>query len=198
MYKNAASSNDKSDIENAFAAEYTVSSCPSDPAHAGCHVGDKVMYFGGDRTSNSGDENTAFWFLQSPAKESPCAGISGSGCPFTTDGNALAANGSNAAKHVAANPGTDKCLFNPADHTKGINFATGGSCTANAADGDVYGDILVVSAFTGGGNQPNITAYESDRVDPVRNGQGSEQGALRDVRVHDDQDPHGDVGLLPD
>ena len=71
-----------------------------------------------------------------------------------------AANGSNAAKHVAANPGTDKCLFNPAEPTKGINFTTGGSCTANAADGDVYGDILVVSAFTGGGNQPNITAYE--------------------------------------
>jgi hypothetical protein len=152
-YKLAASSNDKSDIENAFAAFY------NSPT-----TGDKLVYFGGDRTSNSGDENTAFWFLQSPAMESPCSGISGAGCPFTTDGLAAAANGSNFAHHVAAKPGTgvgsdgNNCLV-PQGSTTGISFTTGLACTGTST-GDTYGDILVVSAFTSGGAQPNITAYE--------------------------------------
>jgi hypothetical protein len=169
-YKNASPSNDKSDIQNAFAAEYTVSSCPGDPAHAGCNVGDKVVYFGGDRTSDSGDENTAFWFLQSPAQESLHGGCtSNNGCPFTVDGsawNGIAAGttGSNLATHVAANPGPDKCLWNPSNPSHSIYFPTGGTCGpqtgVNGPDGDTYGDILVVSAFTGGGVEPNITAYE--------------------------------------
>ena len=162
LYKNAASSNDKSDIQNAFAAEYTISSCPSDAAHAGCHVGDKVMYFGGDRTSDSGDENTAFWFLQSPAVESPNGACTlSSGCPFTTDGRSLA-NGGTLAHHVAANPGSDNCLVPQGKSNvanAGISFTTGLACTGSST-GDSYGDILVVSAFTGGGVAPNITAYE--------------------------------------
>src|SRR5262249_36946257 len=58
-YKQAASSNDKSDIENAFAAVYTTSN------------NHKIIYFGGDRISNSGSENTAFWFLQKAVGEKP-------------------------------------------------------------------------------------------------------------------------------
>jgi hypothetical protein len=142
VYKNAASSNDKSDIQNAFAAFYTAGN------------GDKLVYFGGDRTSNSGDENTAFWFLQSPAKETVCSNISGSGCPFTQDGTV----GGTPATHVAANPGPDNCLV-PQGQTTGISFTTGLACTGSSV-GDSYGDILVVSAFTGGGNLPNTTAYE--------------------------------------
>jgi hypothetical protein len=164
-YKVAGSSNDKSDIENAFAAFYT------------SQTGDKLVYFGGDRTSNSGDENTAFWFLQSPAAESPCANISGSGCPFTTDGKAAAADGSNLAHHVAANAGPDKCLVNPANSAKNINIVTGGTgCTeTDPAGTDSYGDILVVSAFTGGGVQPNITAYEWFGANNYATGQGADK-----------------------
>jgi hypothetical protein len=150
VYKDAASSNDKSDIENAFAAFYTATNS------------DKLVYFGGDRTSNSGDENTAFWFLQNPAIESPCSNITGSGCPFTTDGKALAADNSNAAMHVAANPGPDNCLVPQGQSgmaNAGISFTTGLACTGSSV-GDSYGDILVVSAFTGGGALPNVTAYE--------------------------------------
>lgn len=181
LYKNAASSNDKSDIQNAFAAEYTVSSCPSDAAHAGCHVGDKVMYFGGDRTSDSGDENTAFWFLQAPAIESPNgACTSSNGCPFTTDGKVPTptTNPTNLAHHTAANPGPDKCLYNPTNPNLSIYFPTGGACPAsvlaNEPDGDTYGDILAVSAFTGGGVTPNVTAYEWIGAN---SGYGSARGA---------------------
>jgi len=186
-YKNAASSNDKSDIQNAFAAQYVVSSCPSDSTHAGCHVGDKVIYFGGDRTSDSGDENTAFWFLQNPAAESPNGACTApSGCPFTTDGsawNGIAAGtaGSNLATHKAAFPGADRCLFNPANPSHSIDFNTGGFCTetaANAAaEGDSYGDILVVSAFTGGGVQPNVTAYEWIGSEPYGTAKGADKSA---------------------
>jgi hypothetical protein len=150
LYKNAASSNDKSDIENAFAGVYAASN------------GDKLIYFGGDRTSNSGDENTAFWFLQNPAAESPNgACTSNSGCPFTTDGKSLAQGGT-LATHVAASPGSDNCLVPQGKDgvaNAGISFVTGGACTG-VSTGDTYGDILVVSAFTGGGNEPNTTAYE--------------------------------------
>jgi hypothetical protein len=182
LYKNAASSNDKSDIQNAFAAQYTVNSteCPTpkDAAHLGCNVGDKVIYFGGDRTSDSGDENTAFWFLQSPAVESPNGACTNSnGCPFTTDGKSLA-NGGTLAHHVAANPGPDHCLFNPANPNLSIYFPTGGACPQSVLtsepDGDTYGDILVVSAFTGGGVEPNVTAYEWIGAN---SGYGSAKGA---------------------
>jgi hypothetical protein len=182
LYKNAAPSNDKSDIQNAFAAEYTITSCPADAAHAGCHVGDKVMYFGGDRTSDSGDENTAFWFLQNPAVESPNGACAvSSGCPFTTDGRSLAQGGT-LAHHVAANPGPDGCLANPTDPTKNINFVNPGtSCTENngnpGTDGDTYGDILVVSAFTGGGVAPNVTAYEWIGSTPYATAKGADKSA---------------------
>jgi hypothetical protein len=162
-YKIAASSNDKSDIQNAFAVFYKAGS-------------DKLVYFGGDRTSNSGDENTAFWFLQSPAMESPCAGISGSGCPFTTDGTAATAT--NLAHHVAANPGADGCLVNPTDPTKSINFINPGTtCSETDTTPDTYGDILVVSAFTGGGNLPNITAYEWIGSTPYGTAKGADKSA---------------------
>src|SRR5262249_34156295 len=61
--------------------------------------------------------------------------------------------------HRAANPGADNCLT-PTGATTGINVQTGATCTETDATPDTFGDILVVSAFTGGGVTPNITAYE--------------------------------------
>jgi hypothetical protein len=100
-YKQAASSNDKSDIENAFAAVYTASN------------NHKIIYFGGDRISNSGSENTAFWFMQKSVVEKPnlASGCTiNSGCPFT-------------GEHTAANPGADNCLT-PQGQTTGLNMST--------------------------------------------------------------------------
>ena len=165
LYKNAPSSNDKSDIQNAFAAFYT-------------HGTDKLVYFGGDRTSNGGDENTAFWFLQNPAVESPNgACTNNNGCPFTTDGKSLAQGGT-LATHVAANPGNDHCLANPTNPARNINFQFPGTpCTETDSTPDTYGDILVVSAFTGGGVQPNTTAYEWIGSVPYAYGKGADNSA---------------------
>jgi hypothetical protein len=148
LYKQAASSNDKSDIENAFAAVYTV------PAGAPHEAGHKIIYFGGDRTSNSGSENTAFWFLQDAVTENPNT-VNGctlsSGCGFT-------------GSHVPADPGADGCLT---QGSLSIQLVTVGGvkagtspCTETDATPDTGGDVLVVSAFTVGGTQPNTTAYE--------------------------------------
>jgi hypothetical protein len=148
VYKNAASSNDKSDIENAFAAVYTA------PANAPHEAGHKLIYFGGTRTSNNGSENTAFWFLQNPVSEHPNTASSctlGGGCHF--DGS-----------HVAANPGADGCLT---QGSLSIQMVTVGGvkagtspCTESDATADTGGDVLIVSAFSVGGTQPNTTAYE--------------------------------------
>jgi hypothetical protein len=56
-----ASSNNvlsKNDIMNAYALAYTETATDPDPGH-------QILYFGLDRNSNNGDENVAFWFLQS-------------------------------------------------------------------------------------------------------------------------------------
>ncbi|TME08753.1 MAG: hypothetical protein E6I65_12315 [Chloroflexi bacterium] len=143
-YKNAASSNDKSDIQNAFFAEYTKSIGGTDH---------KLAYFGGTRSSNNGDENTAFWLMQNPIKELGNNGGSGtctdaSGCPFS-------------GVHRPGVPGVDNCYeISPG---VGVNIkATKASdvpCTESATETDQKGDVLVVSAFTGGGKQPNIQVY---------------------------------------
>jgi len=55
----------KNDITHAFAAEYTCGGS-EDNSIPGCTgtTGDKLLYFGGDRFSNSGSANLAFWFFQ--------------------------------------------------------------------------------------------------------------------------------------
>src|SRR5262249_32851177 len=133
---------DKSDIEDAFAAVYTTSN------------NHKIIYFGGDRISNSGSENTAFWFLQKAVGEKPntSGGFTiNSGCPLT-------------GQQTAAQPGKDKCLT-PQGQTTGVNMSTGGSCTESdngvgKPSTDAGGDVLIVSAFSIGGTQPTTTAYE--------------------------------------
>jgi hypothetical protein len=69
-------SNDKNDIEHAFA------SLSLDAAS-----GDYVLYFGADKLDNSGDAAIGFWFLQNPVTQlgdgssnPPCVP---SGCPFS-------------------------------------------------------------------------------------------------------------------
>jgi hypothetical protein len=144
-FKTAQPSPDKADIEHAFTGIYTAAN------------GDKLIYFGGDRFSNGGDENTAFWFFQNtvslngdhPGDKTLCD--TNSGCSF---------NGT----HRAAVPGADNCLT-PQGKTIGLDMSTGAACTESDngpgnPSTDAPGDILVVSAFTTGGVTPNITAYE--------------------------------------
>jgi hypothetical protein len=142
-FKNAASSNDKSDIENAFLAEYT-------KTIGG--VTHKLAYFGGDRSSNNGDENTAFWLFQQKVSE---AGDNADGTCSKSAGCGF--NG----VHTPGIPGNDSCYeIRPG---VGVNISANNSnsvsCTESATETDQKGDILIVSAFTTGGTQPNIQAY---------------------------------------
>jgi hypothetical protein len=142
-FKTAASSNDKSDIENAFFAEYTKSISG---------VSHKLAYFGGDRSSNNGDENTAFWLFQQKVSENgdnadgTCS--KSAGCGF---------NG----VHTPGVPGGDNCYeIRPGT---GVNIGASKpadvTCSESATETDQKGDVLIVSAFTTGGTQPNIQAY---------------------------------------
>jgi hypothetical protein len=142
-FKTAASSNDKSDIQNAFFAEYdaTIGGSPH-----------KIAYFGGDRSSNNGDENTAFWLMQNAVSENgdnadgTCS--KSSGCGF---------NGI----HRPGLPGADNCYEIRPGVGVNINANSPGavSCTESSTEHDQKGDLLIVSAFTTGGTQPNIQAY---------------------------------------
>jgi hypothetical protein len=73
----------KNDITDGYAAEYTATTTRN-----GVTAGDKILYFGADRFSNSGSANIAFWFFQHSVAPTPGSGpngtcTSGSGCPFT-------------------------------------------------------------------------------------------------------------------
>jgi hypothetical protein len=162
-FKTAQPSPDKADIENAFIGLYTAQN------------GDKLAYFGGDRYSQGGDENTAFWLFQSPVSLAgdhsgdPTVCDAGAGCPFS-------------GAHTAAVPGGDNCLT-PVGQTVGINISAtkaqnvpctesdnGTTCNANGLNPgsgtlpcdstDKQGDILIVSAFTTGGVTSTISVYE--------------------------------------
>lgn len=72
----------KNDITNGYVAEYTATT-----AAGNVDVGDRILYFGADRLSNSGSANIAFWFFQhniakaGQASDGTCA--AGAGCPWT-------------------------------------------------------------------------------------------------------------------
>lgn len=149
-FKNAAPSPDKADLEHAMAALYS--------------NGSKFVYFGADRFTNNGDVNIAFWFFQDEVKENGDGGATPSDPPDTT----LCSSGAGCAfsgTHVAHGPGPDGYICYPgmagynAIETTPMDDAV---CTVFGGPGadDTRGDILVVSAFTGGGVQPNIEVYE--------------------------------------
>jgi hypothetical protein len=139
-FKNATPSPDKDDLEHAFAARYT---CDT---NAGClgTQDDQLLYFGADRFSNSGDANIAFWLLQNKVSENgtvadPTICTTGGGCGFS-------------GVHRAHGGGADgtSCYPNQTE-----------PCPAGKTGADdTRGDVLIVSAFTGGGSEPGITAYE--------------------------------------
>ena len=150
-FKNAAPSPDKADLEHAMAALYS--------------NGSKFVYFGADRFTNNGDVNIAFWFFQDEVKENGDGGATPSDPPDPT----LCSSGSGcsfAGTHVAHGPGPDGYICYPGmAGYNAIETQTGladQACTAFGGPGadDTRGDILVVSAFTGGGVQPNIEVYE--------------------------------------
>jgi hypothetical protein len=129
-FKNATPSPDKADLEHAMAARYTKDS-------------EEFIYFAADRFANPGNVNVAFWLLQDEVAQNgngadPTLCTSGSGCGFS-------------GLHVEHGPGDDGITCYPGQ--------TGGSCPG-AGEDDTRGDILIVSAFTGGGDQPNISVYE--------------------------------------
>ena len=135
QWKQATPSPNKADLEQAFAAQYSVpAGAPDDP-------GDQVLYFGGTRYSNNGDTNIGLWFFQSQV---------------TTAGAHTNADGS-----CSVNSG---CGFT-GQHTAG-NISLGGSKGTGCAPGHdptnicTPGDIFILSAFTGGGTQPTIKAFE--------------------------------------
>lgn len=72
QWKNAGPSPDKADIEQAFAAQYTVDAAP--------YNGDNVLFFGGTRFANNGSTNIGLWFFQ---KEVTTAGAKAVTDPVT-------------------------------------------------------------------------------------------------------------------
>jgi hypothetical protein len=124
QWKQAGPSPDKADIEQAFAAQYTVTA-------AGPYQDHDVLFFGGTRYANNGNTNIGFWFFQqevstfgSKAVKDPVTGVIS--CPVQSG-----------------------CGFSGL-HTVG-DVSLGG---------DTPGDIFILSAFTGGGDQPTIKIFE--------------------------------------
>jgi hypothetical protein len=135
QWKQATPSPNKADLEQAFAAQYTV------PAGAPDNPGDQVLYFGGTRYSNNGDTNIGLWFFQSQ--------VTTGGAKTNADGSCSVSSG---------------CGFT-GQHTAG-NISLGGSLGTGCQPGHnpanicTPGDIFILSAFTGGGTQPTIKAFE--------------------------------------
>jgi hypothetical protein len=69
-----AASNDKNDLEDAYAAIYT-------GAAGTPEAGDKILYVGADRFANNGDSGLGFMFLQSGLAENACP-VNGTNCTF--------------------------------------------------------------------------------------------------------------------
>ena len=134
QWKQATPSPNKADLEQAFAAQYTVASGAPE-------AGDQVLFFGGTRYSNNGDTNIGLWFFQHQ--------VTTSGAHTNADGSCSVSSG---------------CGFT-GTHTVG-NVSLGGSLGTgcqpghNPANVCTPGDIFILSAFTGGGTQPTIKAFE--------------------------------------
>jgi hypothetical protein len=143
QWKQATPSPNKADLEQAFAAQYTIPSTAPDDA------GDQVLYFGGTRYSNNGDTNIGLWFFQHSVTtkgahtnaDGTCS--TSSGCGFT---------GSHTVGNVSLNG------------TAGMAGVPGASCVPGhispATNVCTPGDIFILSSFTGGGAQPTIKAFE--------------------------------------
>jgi hypothetical protein len=86
LWKEATPSPNKADIENAFAAQYT---CTAAMVTAGtcasAYSGHRLMFFGGDRFSNSGDTNIGIWFFHNA--------VGTGGRNTTTSGDCLVSSG---------------------------------------------------------------------------------------------------------
>ncbi len=108
----------KNDITHAFAAEYTCAgSAPNSVPGCTGTAGDQLLYFGGDRFSNSGSANLAFWFFQHKITQKLADGTTDAG-----PGDVCA---------VSAG-----CIFG-GTHTAG-DVSLGGTTP---------GDLLIISAF---------------------------------------------------
>jgi hypothetical protein len=115
-----ASAPDKSDIEQAFAAEYTCNAATHCTNAA--YSGHTIIYFGGTRYADGGDTNLGFWFLHNSV--TPCGD------------NATCASGS-----APACPVTSGCGFTGGHQAGNCSLITHPTpCTP--------GDIFVASAFT--------------------------------------------------
>jgi hypothetical protein len=113
----------KNDITDAYAAEYTCGgNLPNSvPNCDSRHLNHKILYFGGDRFSNSGSANLAFWFFQKRVRQLQADGVT----PVGTAG-------------VDTCSLSSGCLFQD-EHVAGTFNPDG---TVNTP-----GDILIISAF---------------------------------------------------
>ena len=154
-FKNATPSPDKADLEHAMAAIYSKT-----------NPDEKFVYFAADRFANNGDVNIAFWFFQSQVKENGDGGLTPSNPPDTTLCSVSSGCGFSGT-HTAHGAGPDGYICYPG--MAGYNAIetqanmTDTPCLAGSGgpgDDDTRGDILIVSAFTVGGAQPNIQVYE--------------------------------------
>jgi hypothetical protein len=129
LWKDATPSPNKADIEHAYAAQYKI------PMNGSAEQGHQVLYFGGDRFSNSGDTNIGLWFFQKPVTD--CGTTAN--CTFNPDGSVA----------TSVCPVQSGCGFTGV-HTAG-NISLGGNKP---------GDLFILSSFTGGGAEPTIKIFE--------------------------------------
>ena len=137
QWKQATPSPNKADLEQAFAAQYTV---PNDAPDA---AGDQVLYFGGTRYSNNGDTNIGLWFFQHS--------VTTKGAHTNADGSCSVSSGCGfTGTHTVGNVSLGGSLHGSC--VPGHITPVGNVCTP--------GDIFILSSFTGGGTQPTIKIFE--------------------------------------
>jgi hypothetical protein len=125
--------NSKIDIMNAYAAQYI------DPGSS-----DQIMYFGMDKNKDNGNNNVAFWFLQSDAScTSPGGAVNFTGSHVDGDVLVVSAftNGGGVSNINAYRwDGDDSCIDNPllgtASDCDGQPIGSGGDCKVNTTGGD--------------------------------------------------------------
>ena len=140
---------DKSDIEQAFAAQYTCkagapptgNNCsngayqgdgtPANPPHT-------ILFFGGTRLSDAGDTNLGLWFLHNNVTE--CGA------------NATCTPGS-----APVCPVTSGCGFTGGHTCGNVSLGHATTCNGVAIPNGTPGDIFVASAFTA---KPTLQIYE--------------------------------------
>jgi hypothetical protein len=149
-----AASNDRNDLEDAYAAIYTGAMDTPEAGH-------RILYVGADRFANNGDSGLGFMLLQSTLAESACP-VNGTNCVFN-DGSGSAPHHQNGDVYVVSQ-------FTGGGQDVTVDFfAWTGQGTANPhwqqldtsgvdCDASIEGDHACATVFGDGNRSTNLVA----------------------------------------